>query len=183
MGLYVPVTGLAGIGLDGLSARFSEGVGRRVAVLALVLALPTTFLVLVIGFFGMLTHDPALYLTRSEDQALIWLANNSPADALVLAAPETGLLIPAHTGRRVLYGHPYETVDAEKEKAQVVDFFQGNLSSPSALLDQRGVDFIFYGPRERRLGALPEEIGIRQVYSSGVPDEDQVIIYQVMGLN
>lgn len=180
MGLYVPLAGLAVYGLDSLAGRFSEPVARRAAALAIALALPTTLLILIVGLFGAQRRDPALYLTRSEAQALEWLQGNTPAGALVLAAPETGLLIPAYTGRRVLYGHPYETVDAGAEKAQVVSFFRGELSYPMAFLEQRFVDYIFYGPRERNLGALPGQIEIRQMYATGLPGDPEVIIYQIV---
>jgi hypothetical protein len=152
-----------------------------VAAIALGLALPSTLLILLVGLFGAQTRDPALYLTQSEVQALEWLESNTPADALVLAAPETGLLIPAHTGRRVLYGHPFETVNAESEQAQVVAFFQGEMQAPATFVEQRQVDYIFYGPRERSLGELPKGLDLRQVYATGVVGADQVILYQVIG--
>ncbi len=181
MGLYVPLVGLASYGLESLAARFSRRLARRVAAIALGLALPSTLLILLVGLFGAQTRDPALYLTQSEVQALEWLESNTPADALVLAAPETGLLIPAHTGRRVLYGHPFETVNATSEQAQVVAFFQGEMQAPATFVEQRQVDYIFYGPRERSLGELPKGLDLRRVYATGVPGADQVILYQVIG--
>jgi hypothetical protein len=181
MGLFVPLAGLAGYGLATLAGRFSERFARRAAALVLGLSLLTPLLILWVGIYGVQTRDPMLYLTRGEAQALDWLESNTPSQALVLAAPDTGLFIPAHTGRRVLYGHPYETVNAEAEKAQVVSFFRGELASPGAFLEQRTVDYIFYGPRERRLGPLPGEIEARQVYSSDTPGDGGVVIYQVPG--
>jgi hypothetical protein len=181
MGLYVPLVGLAMYGLEVFSTRYSIRFARLAAVLALGLALPTTLLILMVGLIGAQTRDPLLYLTRSEAQALEWLQSNTPADALVLAAPETGLLIPARTGRRVIYGHPYETVNAEVEKAQVTHFFQGGSLSSPAFLEHRRVDYLFYGPRERRLGTLPEQLILLTVYDTGNPGTDQVVIYQVTG--
>jgi hypothetical protein len=181
MGLYVPLVGLAVYGLEILAARYSIRLVRMVAIFTLGLALPTTLLVLLVGMFGIQTRDPALYLTQGEDQVLEWLDSNTATDALVLASPETGLLIPAHTGRRVLYGHAFETVNAEAEKAQVINFFQGDFPSPGDFLTQRGVDYIVYGPRERRLGPLPGQLDLRQVYTSGVQGWDEVVVYQVLG--
>ena len=180
MGLYAPIAALAGYGLESLTERYSPRFARWAAILALGLALPTTLLILMVGLFGAQIRDPVLYLTRAEAQALEWLNSNTPADALVLAAPETGQFIPAHTGRRVLYGHPYETVNGEAEKAQVRGFFQGDLPSLSDLLEQRQVDYVFYGPRERSLGVLPTQLDLRQVYAAGIPGAD-VLIYQVVG--
>jgi hypothetical protein len=181
MGLYAPLAALAGYGLEALEARFSLPAARRIAALTLVLTLPTLLLSLALGLFGVQTHDPAFYLTGAEAQALAWLDGNTPGQALVLAAPDTGLLIPAYTGRRVLYGHPYETPNAEQEKAQVMEFFQSDLASPADFLSQRGVSYIFYGPRERKLGALPRQIEAQPVYTTGSPGDDEVVIYRVVG--
>jgi 4-amino-4-deoxy-L-arabinose transferase-like glycosyltransferase len=181
MGIYVPLAALAGYGLEALEARFSLLAARRIAVLTMVLTLPTLMLSLLLGLFGVQTHDPAFYQTRAEAQALAWLEGNTPARALVLAAPDTGLLIPAYTGRRVLYGHPYETPDADRQKAQVMEFFQGGFAAPADFLDQHGVSYIFYGPRERKLGALPSQVEVQPVYFTGFPGEHGVVIYRVAG--
>jgi uncharacterized membrane protein len=143
------------------------------------LTFPTLLLVLLAGQFGALAHDPLLYLTLGEAQALSWVETNTPADALLLAAPQTGLFIPAHTGRRVIYGHPFETVNAEVEEAAVTSFFTNGATSPVAVedfLQKRKVDYVFYGPREQLLGELPDLPVLSEVYSQA-----GVTIYQVSG--
>jgi hypothetical protein len=88
------------------------------------------------------------------------------------------MFIPAHTGRRVLYGHPFETVNAEAEEAAVNQFFQNAASQPEAALDflqHRSVEYIFYGPKERQLGVLPELPGVEARFSQG-----DVTIYQLV---
>lgn len=169
MGLYVPLAALAGVGLASLGER-----SPRLRVLPLVvflLAVPSNLLVLLAGSHGAQTHDPLLYLTRGEAGALEWIRANTPEEALVLAAPQTGLFIPAHTGRRVLYGHPFETVPAEAEQAQVEAFFAGEAlpagETPQAWLERRGVGYIFSGPREAQAGGIPEGIELSLAYESG----------------
>lgn len=177
MGLFVPVVGLAGFGLSGLAAKLGNRAGLA-AVLSFALSLPTNILLLLVALHGVQTHDPLLYLARGEAQALAWIETNTPSDALILAAPQTGLFIPAHTGRRVIYGHPFETAFAESEQAAVAWFFQQggqDLAAASAFLDQRSVDYVFYGPRERQLGALPD-LGELQAAWSG----DGVVIYRAL---
>ena len=135
-------------------------------------------LVILVALYGAQTHDPLLYLTRGEAQALAWIEINTPSDALVLAAPQTGMFIPAHTGRRVIYGHPFETAYAETQEVAVTWFFQeaaGDPASASAFLDRQAVDYVFYGPRERLLGDLPD-LDELQVAWPG----DGVAIYQVL---
>ena len=84
---------------------------RLLAAVVLLLSLPTNLLILLAARHGVVTRDPQIYLSRDEAQALDWLEANTPETALVLASPDMGMFIPAHTGRRVIYGHPFETVD------------------------------------------------------------------------
>lgn len=175
MGLFVPLVGLAAHGLHGLMERFPRG-GRLLSRLTIPLALPSTLLILALGVFGARSGDPTLYQTRGEADALQWIAAKTPPHALILASPQMGLLIPAYTGRRVIYGHPYETVDAEAEKAAVESYFQGSQPFPADFLAARGVDYVFYGPREHELGGLPSGLPDQPVYTHG-----DVIIYKIAG--
>jgi hypothetical protein len=176
IGLAVPLAALAGFGLEWIENRIGRRV-RSVTIAALVLTFPTLLLVLMAGQFGALAHDPFLYLTKGETQAFSWIETNTAPDALLLAAPQTGLFIPAHTGRRVLYGHPFETVEAETEKAAVTYFFTNsaaNLPTAKDFLEQHKIDYVFYGPREQLLGQMPILAELTQVYSQA-----GVTIYRV----
>ena len=166
MGMYIPLAGLAAYGLETL-ARGKRTRARVGMVLLFLLALPTNLIVILAGQSGARAHDLLLYRTQAETLALRWLETETPPDALVLAAPETGLIIPAFSGRQVIYGHPFETVRAEEEKQAVTDFFQA-LSEEEAknFLLERRIDFIFYGPRERKLGALPVSEGLERVFEA-----------------
>lgn len=166
LGFYIPTVILAVWGIDYLRQRFHT-LQRRLVPLVFGLALPSTFLVLLIGVFGAFGHSPLLYLSADEARAMAWIREQSPAGSLVLAAPETGQWIPALTGRRVIYGHPYETIHAAEEEAWVLSVFenQGKLDVPS--LADRGIDFIYYGPREQALNSSLDWSGFRTVYQSG----------------
>ena len=172
MGLFVPLAGLAALGLERLAA----GSRRRafsLGALLLVLSLPTTWLVLLSAQHGIQTHEPLLYLSRGEEQALDWLEQNTLMNALVLTGPDTGLFIPAQTGRRVLFGHPFETVNAETEKANVTEYFLSGGASPP-LPAQFPVDYVLVGPRELKLGEFTSTTGLRTVYQA-----DGVTIYAI----
>jgi hypothetical protein len=171
VGIYIPVITLSALALERLikeSRRYLLWGG-----LLFLLAMPTNLLVLQAGRHGILTRDANLYLSRDEAMAMDWIQTNTPADALILAAPETGLLIPARTGRRVIYGHPYETIQAEAQKLKVEHFFQGEQSPEMEALLAR-VDYVFYGPRER-------EIGRNGILDSLSPayENPSVVIYSV----
>ena len=82
-----------------------------------------------------------------------------------------GSFIPAYTGMRVIYGHPFETVNAPAEEQAVQAFFRGDLTQASQanFLASRGVDMIFYGPREEEMVISPLSpfSGFVQVFQSG----------------
>jgi uncharacterized membrane protein len=75
----------------------------------------------------------------------------------------------------VIYGHLFETVNAVSEKAAVTRFFSQSGEEEAQLrsefLAARGVDYVFFGPREREL-AGPETLtelpaaGLSEVYSA-----------------
>ena len=168
MGLYIPLSGLAALGLEFLAG----GRARRyrwLVVATFSLALLTNLIVLAGGFVAASAQNPKIYLARDEWDALTWLDANAAPNALVLSSPETGLFIPAHTGRRVLYGHPYETVNADAMEAAVTAFFDGTLTEAErqSLLNGYDVDLIFYGPRERDLGSIPVPEGWQPVFQVG----------------
>ncbi len=177
IGLYIPVAGLAATGLEAITQRRPE-IFRLLGLLVLLISLPTNLLVLLAARHGITTRDPALFLTSGEKAALDWIAEETALDALVLAAPDTGLLIPAHTGRRVIYGHPFETVNAYIEKAAVSSYFEGVWEAGTArsFFSERGVDYVFWGPRERALGPKPELLSLESVVEFA-----EVTIFRVGG--
>ena len=61
--------------------------------------------------------------------------------------------MPGWTGARVVYGHPYETLNAEQKQKQVLDWYTApDGTDCSALLNQYDVRYILYGPEEQKLG-------------------------------
>ncbi len=164
MGLQVPLAGLAAVGLALLR-------GRRwmaVRVILLFLFFPSPILTLFSLRVNVVNHNPLLFLTRNEYEAMQWIESNTAPDDLVLSSPETGLMLPAYTGRRVVYGHPFETVDAEQEKAGVERFFTDlDGGAGLAYLAVREVDYVFVGTREKALGYLQPVDGLELVFDNG----------------
>lgn len=166
LGLHVPIALLAAQGLT----QVVRGAGAR-RVILIATTLTSAFLVLALSA-GAFAHDSRIYVSADEAAAFDWLQINAPRDGVVLAAPDTGAFIPAYTSQRVVYGHPYETVDAARKKQQVIDFFAGKIDR-AALLDQ--VNYVFVGPREKALGSLDAAaLGLTPVFESG-----EVTVYAV----
>ena len=172
LGLAIPFAGLAALGLQAL-ARGNKRRTLAMIVWLFLLVLPTNLVVLMTSVHGVLTHAPLLYLGRGEAQALEWLAKNTPEEAVILAATDTGMFIPAHSGRRVVYGHPFETLAARERAAMVNRLFQGAATHKDLELLQE-VDYVFVGPRERAWGEAAFTGGMVVVYQAG-----GVTVYQV----
>ncbi|HPH94787.1 MAG TPA: hypothetical protein PKW33_01860 [Anaerolineaceae bacterium] len=175
MGYMIPVAGLGMLGLEKLVAS-SERRWRLAFVSLLAAGLLTNVLGLTGASLGILGHHPGLYLSRDEAAVYRWIDENTPPNALVLADPASGLRLPGWTGRRVIYGHPFETIQAEKEEAFVTAFFSGRMSFEESqqALAERGVDFIFYDPHAEEAGR-PAVLNDRDlVFQSG-----EVAVYRV----
>ena len=163
MGILVPVVALAIVGLDWL-ARGSVKRFKLFSLIVLGLAIPTNLVVLLTGIHAIQTHDERIYMTSGEVQAFQWLRTHTDRDALILAGPQTGLLIPAFTGRRVIYGHPFETPQAEMAEAQVIQFYE---TGDPSILQNYPVQLIFYGPRETFLNPSFPLPDLDPVYRAG----------------
>lgn len=168
LGLHIPIGILAAFGVTAL---VRAAWPRR--VLIGVMLLTSLFLELALAG-GAAARDPHIFLTTNEAAALNWLQANAPRDAVVLASPEMGAFVPAFAGQRVVYGHPFETVNAEAREQQVTDFFAGTLDR-AAFLRANDVTYVLLGPRERSLGALEmNDLPIEETLSVG-----DVIVYRV----
>ena len=168
-GLWMPLAILAVTGLR--QAIWPKLAPRRRllagAVIGL-LILPSNLLILAVGTAAVIQRHEALFITHDESAALDWLGRNGSAagGAIVLASPEVSLVVPARASARVVYGHPFETVDADATRAAVLDFYAGRLD-PRTFVRDRGVDFVLFGPRERALGGDPAALAWQLKFESG----------------
>jgi hypothetical protein len=154
VGLEIPIAILAIYGLATLQNQWSAWWKKRYFVILLMLIIPTNMLVLTAGYFGALKQDPIMYISRDEANAFAWIRTRTRTTTVVLASPTIGTFIPAQTGRRVVYGHPLETIHADQEKQSVLDFYSGKLSTSDEkrYLNTHHIEYIFYGPREKMMG-------------------------------
>ncbi|HFC09684.1 MAG TPA: hypothetical protein ENJ54_07555 [Chloroflexi bacterium] len=172
LGFEVPLVGLAALWLTQRRRR-----GWWVGVLSAAVV-PSLIAVWVV--FPWQASQPRAslwFLTRDEQQAMVWLREHTPPETVVLAAPQTGAIIPAWSGRRVVYGHLMETIDGPRYRELVGDFFRRCMKGRAAwaFLHEEGVDYIFLGPRERALGGLP----IYLLPSAVAARFGEVVVYRV----
>jgi hypothetical protein len=172
LGLYIPSSALAVMGLKGLVR--SKSTFNLLAIILIILVIPTNLMILMAAERGVITRDPKLFLAGNELRAFDWIKANTAQDAVVLASSDIGLLIPAYTGRRVIYGHPFETVHASLEKERIARFFQDSSTIDSMEL-LNSVDYLYVVPGEIGLEKLPGTANLILSYQN--PD---AMIYRVI---
>jgi len=153
LGLFFPMAALAGLGWHSLASKLSRS--RLLTSILILLVLPSNLLVVSAGLLGVTQDQPAVVHYADELTAYQWTAENLPQGSLILAAPETGNRIPAFAPVRVLYGHPFETPNADLQKQKVEELFStgATASSSMQMLFDEGVEYVFYGPREQEIGS------------------------------
>jgi len=186
LGLAVPLGLLAGMGwwhgARKLIRPRARSLARRLVIA--VSALTPVFLMATVSAAALGPEasraDSWLYLSDGEWGALQWLREQAEAepDAVVLCAPQMGSFIPAWTGLPVVYGHPFETLNADSRRALVEDYWTGAMreSQEEEFLNRNRVVYILIGPREREVmvpnggldqGAEPIDEDSHLVFESG----------------
>ncbi len=132
----------------------------------------------------VMAGDRRFYLEGGEWAVLEWLRDEAESNAVVLCSPQTGVFVPAWAGQPVVYGHPFETVDAKRREAQVKAYWTGemNLAEQESFLRENRVRYVLVGPREREgrersekdelWGDLVFEAGDVRVYQVGAWQEN-----------
>jgi len=173
-GYFVPVAFLAFHTIERIASNHPRRY-RRLVVSLFAVSIPTNMIVLLIAVFGVLGLEPQIVLIKHESLAFEWIDENLSNESLMLAAPDTGLYLPAYSSIRVVYGHPFETLGAEEQEASVISFYsEWNQDMFSSFLIGSDVDYVFLGPRERSLGNLPIPANWQIVY-----ENPGVVIYVV----
>jgi hypothetical protein len=182
-GAHIPVAVLATAGLryvvqPGVArSRFAgwlaaRGYGRQrlaglVGLLLVMLTLPSTVLLLAMGFTYATGDSPTLRFSENEIAAVSWIEKNSKLDDAIMSSYDVGGYIPAFTGRRSFMGHWTETVEVDLKRELASSLYRGDQGEE--LLRRYHIDYVFYGPHERAMGrALDSPLPYLQpVFSSG----------------
>jgi hypothetical protein len=165
-GLHVPLVLLAAIGLEQIVWPRLRA-HRRALVTGLIVGLSalTNLLVPLVAVAGVAQGQPPLVMTRDEAGACAWLGEHTPWTDTVLTRPESGQFVPAWAGNRVVYGHPFETIEAETKKEEATHFFSPDATNAErrALLDRYGVSYVFDHPLGTNLD--PTALGLTTAWT------------------
>lgn len=158
VGLMIPVAFFATRALrDFWLPEFGQRAGRLLLVAVLVVMTLSLVLSALVPVLPLLTGAPnqrmGIVLPASYRTAMDWLDAHGQPDEVVMAAAEAGAWIPGMTGLRVVYGHAFETLDADVKLAEMTSWYGLPAGEDCrALLDKYGVDYVLFGPLEAALG-------------------------------
>jgi hypothetical protein len=149
MGLIAPLAIFAGRGLlDVLAPLVGEKWRAWSTALVFATFLPTTLLAILLPLLATQSDGAAYYsIDQDEAEALDWLAHHARPDSLVLASPSFSLFVPLE-GQRVVYAHPYETLNARTRELAVLDYYAG-ADCQAVMADD--IDYVVVGEREKAL--------------------------------
>ncbi|MCJ7824542.1 MAG: hypothetical protein MUP44_06550 [Anaerolineales bacterium] len=149
-----------------------------IPLLMLMLVVPTNIYLWSWRFFDLSRHDYPFYLHDDEIRALRWLEDHAAGDDVILSSLTIGHYIPAWTGARAYLAHWAQTLDFYSKRENVELVFDESTSPAvrDAILTEGSVDYLFFGPVERDLGAYSPRGAdyLVETYSQGV-----VTIYRV----
>jgi hypothetical protein len=160
----------------------AEQVAGRLSTLrnvVLILTVPTTLLVALLGFrIALAEHYFPYYLSSEDVRAVAWLEAHTGGDDVVLASYAIGNYGMGHTDARFFLGHQFAVIDPQgKDRARRAFYAE---DTPDLyrrdLVSSYGITYVYYGAHEQALGRFsPSNVPwLVQVYQQG-----QTEIYRV----
>jgi|GEM_PF-1608695 len=120
------------------------------------------------------------YLPTTELAAMAWMDRQVPREALVLASYPVGNYVPRLTGQRVFIGEDMLTNELDARQRDIRLFYseQWDDGNREKLLHRFGIDYVYYGPDERKLGSYDPD---GAAFLTRVYDDGGIRIFEVKG--
>ena len=127
------------------------------AALVLALALPSSAITIARRCHEA-TVFPSLFVTDGEREAWTWLAREARPSDLILATETSGNRLPRHVSAHVVAGHWVWTPASRQRQGETIAYFSGRMrpEAAAAYVRDLGVDWVWVGPPERKLGGSDE---------------------------
>lgn len=168
-GMMIPIVYFATRSLEDFWFHY---VNRRWRFRLLVVVIPFIIFTNLLLLVGNLRVTVGPFLVRDYAVAFQWLSQNTSPDDVILASEPVSVWVPSWVGSRVVYGHPFETLNAVVKQQQVLDWYTGQTTDCGALLAEYRVQYVIVGPQERELGQTPCLTELNQVFQA-----DSVSVY------
>jgi hypothetical protein len=108
------------------------------------IVLPSNMLIFSGSVNAIKNFDKYFYIKNSLIESLNWANTNVDRKSIFLSNEEQGLLIPAYGNFKVVYGHPFESINAEVVRKEVEKFWTKKMSQELSFefIKNNHVDFI-----------------------------------------
>jgi hypothetical protein len=138
----------------------------------LILTIPSTLLVALLGFrVALMEHYFPYFLPAEDVHVLCWLAARSDGTDVLLSSYGIGNYWIAHGDGRSFLGHQFAVLEPEAKDRAMRRFYAGDASDAEMrqLVGAYGITLVFYGSLEQGLGDLqPEGVPwLVEVYRQG----------------
>ncbi len=182
LGFHFPLVVLAVFGMGHLYQRYHGFIHKHAAMVVvsgLLIFLPSTLFALAADVMVYSQQREDSYLHLDEYEGYTWLREHTAAGSIIFSSVRTGNILPAYALRTSYVGHAVETPLFNDKKIEPSWFFASNREKTieQAFLRERGIDYLFYGARERKLGVYDPAI---KTYLLSVYESETVSIYQVL---
>ncbi len=162
VGMMLPIAYFATRALEGFWFNYFNRRWRYRLMIAVIPAMTFSYVLILMG---NLTVTSGPFLERDYKAAFQWLKDQGRTDEVILAAPDVSVWIPGWTGDRVVYGHPFETLDANEKAKQVQNWFNG--SDCGQVIEQYHVQYVIVGPQEQAIGSTTCTDALHKVFNYG----------------
>lgn len=179
-GLYQTGIRLISLYAPSRNVWITEKRGAALAVLFLALSIPSNAHNYYDFFAGLheVRGNVRHYVSKDEYDALGWMRENTDPDDVLLASVHVAQFAPRVGGNRVFAGHELYTPNFTDRTQKLYRFYghPEDIGCKQELITQFHIDYVFYGPFERKIGQLVLE-GIPWLVK--VYDRGEVQVYRV----
>ena len=164
-GIWIALVALAIISISKMS-----GKSGKISLGVIALGCITTIMILAGSIQSVAQLAAPRYISSREKDALQFLQSPRFKNQKILASFSTSNKLPAWAPVFVLTGHGPESVNQADILPRITHFFQSSLSLQEQIvfLEEFGINLIFFGPDEKKLGSWrPENQYFDEVYTNG----------------
>lgn len=126
------------------------------------MSLSNLYILASVSTSSLIQRPYPLFRPPDEIDATQWLRENGEESAVLIGDMQSGNYIAGHTSLHVMLGHWAETMDYEEKQGLVKQFYTATASDiwRRSLIDQYQIRYVWYGPREQRLGKFDPETAV-----------------------
>ncbi len=145
VGIYLPLSITFWYLFSAYATEKGKTISKLLPIFIIVISVISNLIIFAGSLSALNNQDPIFFIKSDVIQAIDWMDANIEQNSVILSTEKTGLEIPALGNYRVVYGHPFESLNAEATQQIIDNFWENQLTEEIAinLLKVHNVDYIF----------------------------------------